>query len=184
MKFIETNIPDVKIIEPAVFGDDRGFFMETFRTELFNQHCGERVFVQENHSKSSNGILRGLHYQTENTQGKLVRVTSGEVFDVAVDMRSDSKTFGKWVGVILSAENKRQLWVPEGFAHGFFVTSDSAEFVYKCTDIYNPSAEVSIKWDDPSLAINWPLENHKNPLLSEKDELGLAFSNAPTLTGF
>ncbi|MEI6893846.1 MAG: dTDP-4-dehydrorhamnose 3,5-epimerase [Colwellia sp.] len=179
MKFIETNIPDVKILEPQVFGDERGFFMETFRTTLFNEHCGERVFVQENHSKSSQGILRGLHYQTENTQGKLVRVTNGEVFDVAVDLRESSATFGQWVGVLLSAENKRQLWVPEGFAHGFYVTSDEAEFVYKCTDIYNPSTEISIKWDDPTLAIDWPLLSDDKPKISEKDQLGLSFTNAP-----
>jgi len=179
MKFIETNIPDVKIVEPQVFGDERGFFMETFRTSLFNEHCGEREFVQENHSKSSHGILRGLHYQTENTQGKLVRVTKGEVFDVAVDMRKDSPTFGQWAGVLLSAENKRQLWVPEGFAHGFYVTTDEAEFVYKCTDIYNPNAEVSLKWDEPSLNIDWPITADKKPLLSAKDEAGLSFTDAP-----
>ena len=181
MKFIETNIPDVKIVEPQVFGDERGFFMETFRTTLFNEHCGEREFVQENHSKSSHGILRGLHYQTENTQGKLVRVTKGEVFDVAVDMRKDSPTFGQWAGVLLSAENKRQLWVPEGFAHGFYVTTDEAEFVYKCTDVYNPSSEVSIKWDDPEINVEWPIPVDKKPLLSTKDENGLSFSNAPKL---
>ncbi|MEL0660268.1 dTDP-4-dehydrorhamnose 3,5-epimerase [Psychromonas arctica] len=181
MKFIETNIPDVKIVEPQVFGDERGFFMETFRTSLFNEHCGEREFVQENHSKSSHGILRGLHYQTENTQGKLVRVTKGEVFDVAVDMRKDSPTFGQWAGVLLSAENKRQLWVPEGFAHGFYVTTDEAEFVYKCTDVYNPSAEVSIKWDDPEINIEWPINPDQTPLLSAKDENGLSFSDAPKL---
>jgi len=179
MKFIETNIPDVKIVEPQVFGDERGFFMETFRTSLFNEQCGEREFVQENHSKSSHGILRGLHYQTENTQGKLVRVTKGEVFDVAVDMRKDSPTFGQWAGVLLSAENKRQLWVPEGFAHGFYVTTDEAEFVYKCTDVYNPNAEVSLKWDDPSLNIDWPITADKKPLLSAKDEAGLSFTDAP-----
>lgn len=184
MKFIETAIPDVKIIEPTVFGDERGFFMETFRVALFNEHCGqdergERVFVQDNHSKSAQGILRGLHYQTENTQGKLVRVTQGEVFDVAVDMRKDSATFGKWVGVLLSAENKKQLWVPEGFAHGFYVTTESAEFVYKCTDLYNPNAEVSLKWDDPSVGVEWPLVDGKAPLLSAKDEVGLSFEDAP-----
>lgn len=179
MKFIETSIPEVKIIEPQVFGDERGFFMETFRTTLFNEHCGERVFVQENHSKSSHGILRGLHYQTENTQGKLVRVTSGEVFDVAVDLREKSPTFGQWVGAILSAENKRQLWVPEGFAHGFYVISEEAEFAYKCTDVYNPNAEVSIKWDDVIINIDWPLVDGKAPLLSAKDKSGLVFSDAP-----
>ena len=175
MKFTQTKIPDVKIIEPQVFGDERGFFMETFRAELFNQHCGERTFVQENHSKSAHGILRGLHYQTQNTQGKLVRVTSGEVFDVAVDIRKGSATYGQWVGVNLSAENKRQLWVPEGFAHGFYVTSDEAEFVYKCTDYYNPNAEVSIRWDDKDLAIEWPL--NFPPILSDKDLNGVPFIN-------
>lgn len=178
MKFIETNIPDVKIIEPQVFGDERGFFMETFRTTLFNKHCGEREFVQENHSKSGHGILRGLHYQTENTQGKLVRVTKGEVFDVAVDMRESSETFGQWVGVVLSEENKRQLWVPEGFAHGFYVMSEEAEFVYKCTDYYNPAAEASLKWNDPSVNVEWPLVNGAAPLLSAKDEAGICFKDA------
>ncbi|MEZ9657993.1 dTDP-4-dehydrorhamnose 3,5-epimerase [Vibrio sp. 10N.261.52.F3] len=177
MNFIETTIPDVKIIEPQVFGDARGFFMETFRTSLFKEHCADREFVQENHSKSSKGILRGLHYQTENTQGKLVRVTKGEVFDVAVDMRENSPTFGKWVGVYLSAENKRQLWVPEGFAHGFYVTSDEAEFVYKCTDYYNPESDVSVKWDDADIAIDWPVL--EVPQLSNKDLAGLNFKDAP-----
>lgn len=179
MKFITTKIPDVKIIEPQVFGDDRGFFMETFRTSLFDEVCGGRKFVQENHSKSNHGILRGLHYQTEHTQGKLVRVVAGEVFDVAVDMRSDSATFGQWVGVVLSAENRRQLWVPEGFAHGFYVMSDQAEFVYKCTDYYHPSSEVSVKWDDKELAIDWPLVNGQAPSLSAKDEAGFNFIDAP-----
>lgn len=165
MKFIKTTIPDVKIIEPQVFGDERGFFMETFRTTLFNENCGVREFVQENHSKSSHGILRGLHFQTENTQGKLVRVTKGEVFDVAVDLRESSATFG-------------QLWVPEGFAHGFYVTSEEAEFVYKCTDVYNPTAEVSIKWNDPTLNIDWPLGEGILPSLSAKDEDGLSFIDA------
>lgn len=169
MKIIDTNIPDVKIIEPAVFGDDRGFFMETWQQKKFEELVtGKPVqFVQDNHSKSRRGILRGLHYQTKNTQGKLVRVISGEVYDVAVDIRRGSLTFGQWVGAYLSADNKRQLWVPEGFAHGFYVTSAEAEFVYKCTDYYNPSAECSIIWNDPSLAIDWPLD--EPPLLSEKD---------------
>ncbi|MGR5269846.1 dTDP-4-dehydrorhamnose 3,5-epimerase [Vibrio astriarenae] len=179
MKFIDTKIKDVKIIEPQVFGDERGFFMETFRTSQFNENCGVREFVQENHSKSSHGILRGLHYQTENTQGKLVRVTKGEVFDVAVDMRQDSPTFGQWVGVVLSAENKRQLWVPEGFAHGFYVMSDEAEFVYKCTDYYNPNGDVSVKWDDPTIGIDWPLVKGHAPTLSAKDEAGVSFEQAP-----
>ncbi|MFG0729882.1 dTDP-4-dehydrorhamnose 3,5-epimerase [Photobacterium damselae] len=169
MNVIETDIPDVKIIEPAVFGDERGFFMETWNQKKFEELVTGKPtqFVQDNHSKSKKGILRGLHYQTENTQGKLVRVVSGEVFDVAVDIRKNSPTFGKWVGVYLSAENKRQLWVPEGFAHGFYVTSDEAEFVYKCTDYYNPKAEHSILWNDIDINIDWPIKN--NPLLSDKD---------------
>ena len=156
MQVIKTDIPDVKIIEPRVFGDERGFFLETFRIDWFKRECADVDFVQDNHSKSSQGILRGLHYQMEQTQGKLVRVVSGEVYDVAVDMRKDSPTYGKWVGVVLSAENKRQLWVPAGFAHGFYVTSESAEFVYKCTDYYHPQTEVSVKYDDPTLDIDWP----------------------------
>ncbi|EPH1151581.1 dTDP-4-dehydrorhamnose 3,5-epimerase, partial [Enterobacter hormaechei] len=138
MKVIDTEIPDVKIIEPVTFGDERGFFMETWQQKKFCELVCERNFVQDNHSKSARNILRGLHYQTQNPQGKLVRVVSGEVFDVAVDMRKSSATFGRWTGIMLSAENKRQLWIPEGFAHGFYVLSESAEFVYKCTDYYNP----------------------------------------------
>jgi len=176
MNVIETKIPDVKIIEPNVFGDDRGFFMETWSQKEFEEKVAKRTFVQDNHSKSLKGILRGLHYQTENTQGKLVRVTSGEVFDVAVDVRRDSATYGQWVGVYLSAENKRQLWVPEGFAHGFYVTSDEAEFVYKCTDYYNPKAEHSILWNDPELAIEWPIEG--GVLLSEKDSSAVLFKKS------
>jgi len=173
MNVIETNIPDVKIIEPSVFGDDRGFFMETWQQNKFEELVtGQQTqFVQDNHSKSSKGILRGLHYQIENTQGKLVRVVSGEVFDVAVDVRKDSPTFGQWVGVYLSAENKRQLWVPEGFAHGFYVTSDEAEFVYKCTDYYHSQSEVSIAWNDVDIGIEWPLDGA--PSLSGKDDNGL-----------
>ncbi|MGR5287458.1 dTDP-4-dehydrorhamnose 3,5-epimerase [Vibrio maritimus] len=176
MKVIDTNIPDVKIIEPQVFGDERGFFMETWQQKKFEELVTGRptLFVQDNHSKSSKGILRGLHYQTKNTQGKLVRVVSGEVFDVAVDVRKDSSTFGHWVGVYLSAENKRQLWIPEGFAHGFYVISDEAEFVYKCTDYYNPSYEHSIIWDDKAIGIEWPLD--VAPLLSQKDMLGKSLS--------
>ncbi|MCZ4060744.1 dTDP-4-dehydrorhamnose 3,5-epimerase [Pantoea sp. LMR881] len=178
MKVIETKIPDVKIIEPSVFGDERGFFMETWQQKKFEELVCPRQFVQDNHSKSSKGILRGLHYQTENTQGKLVRVVSGEVFDVAVDMRQSSSTFGQWVGVFLSADNKRQLWVPEGFAHGFLVTSDSAEFVYKCTDYYNPKAEHSLLWNDATIGIEWPLAEGVQPLLSAKDMEGLSFQKA------
>ena len=180
MQAISTAIPDVKIIEPKVFGDERGFFLETFRTDWFKKECANVDFVQDNHSKSSQGILRGLHYQLQQTQGKLVRVVSGEVYDVAVDMRKSSPTFGQWVGVLLSAENKRQLWVPAGFAHGFYVTSESAEFVYKCTDYYHPESEVSIKYDDPTLAIQWPLIDSILPSLSAKDEGGVSFEGAPT----
>lgn len=179
MKIVDTAIADVKIIEPGVFGDERGFFMETFRDDWFKEYVANVSLVQDNHSKSAQGILRGLHYQLEQTQGKLVRVSAGEVYDVAVDMRKSSHTFGQHIGVVLSAENKRQLWVPEGFAHGFYVMSDSAEFVYKCTNYYHPQSEVSVKWDDPSLAINWPLVEGKAPLLSPKDEEGLAFCDAP-----
>ncbi len=167
MKVIETNIAEVKIIEPTVFDDERGFFMQTWQQRQFDELVAKRVFVQDNHSKSGKGILRGLHYQTENTQGKLVRVINGEVFDVAVDIRKGSPSFGQWTGAYLSADNKRQLWIPEGFAHGFYVTSDAAEFVYKCTDYYNPQAEISIRWDDADIGIDWPLDG--TPLLSEKD---------------
>ncbi|WP_305369653.1 dTDP-4-dehydrorhamnose 3,5-epimerase [Photobacterium leiognathi] len=181
MKVIETEIPDVKIIEPVIFGDERGFFMETWNQKRFEELVTGKAtqFVQDNHSKSKKGILRGLHYQTENTQGKLVRVVSGEVFDVAVDIRKGSPTFGKWVGVYLSAENKRQLWIPEGFAHGFYVTSDEAEFVYKCTDYYKPSAEHSILWNDPDIGIDWPILN--KPLLSNKDNNGKRIKYSRTL---
>lgn len=179
MNVIDTNISDVKIIEPTVFGDDRGFFMETWQQKKFEELVTHKPtpFVQDNHSKSKQGILRGLHYQLTNTQGKLVRVISGEVFDVAVDLRKGSPTFGQWVGVYLSAENKRQLWVPEGFAHGFYVTSEEAEFVYKCTDYYNPDSEISIAWNDPQLNINWPCK--QAPSLSQKDANGVSFQEAP-----
>ncbi|EPM6340761.1 TPA: dTDP-4-dehydrorhamnose 3,5-epimerase [Vibrio parahaemolyticus] len=176
MNVIDTNIPDVKIIEPRVFGDERGFFMETWNHKQFEEQVTGKPtsFVQDNHSKSKKGILRGLHYQRKNTQGKLVRVVSGEVFDVAVDIRRGSPTYGQWVGVYLSADNKRQLWIPEGFAHGFYVTSDDAEFVYKCTDYYSPKHEESIIWNDPQLNIDWP--NKEAPILSKKDEFGMLLS--------
>ncbi|CCN81680.1 dTDP-4-deoxyrhamnose-3,5-epimerase [Vibrio nigripulchritudo SFn27] len=176
MKVIDTTIPDVKIIEPAVFGDERGFFMETWQQKKFEELVTGKPtqFVQDNHSKSKKGILRGLHYQTENTQGKLVRVVSGEVYDVAVDIRDGSETFGQWVGVYLSAENKRQLWIPEGFAHGFYVTSEEAEFVYKCTDYYNPEAEISLAWNDADLEVDWPIATNP-PSLSGKDLAALSF---------
>ena len=179
MKVVNTNIPEVKIIEPSVFGDDRGFFMETWQQRKFEEEVAFQTcqFVQDNHSKSKKGILRGLHYQTENTQGKLVRVVSGEVFDVAVDVRRKSPTFGHWVGVYLSADNKHLFWVPAGFAHGFYVTSESAEFVYKCTDYYNPNSEHSILWNDPVLNIDWPIING-DIQLSEKDANGVLFNDA------
>ena len=179
MEFIQTAIPDVLILEPNVFGDDRGFFMETFRADEFAQKTGAKPFLQDNHSKSTQGILRGMHYQLTQTQGKLVRVVAGAVFDVAVDMRASSSTFGQWVGVELSAENRRQLWVPEGFAHGFYVTTPSAEFVYKCTDYYHPESEVSVRWDDPAIGIEWPLVDGGGPQLSAKDIDGLLFADAP-----
>lgn len=179
MKIINTNIDDVKILEPTIYEDERGFFMESWNQDKFDQEFGMVRFVQDNHSKSCKGILRGLHFQTENTQGKLVRVTSGEVFDVAVDLRCDSKTYGHWVGTYLSSANRYQMWIPEGFAHGFYVTSDTAEFVYKCTDYYNPKAEKTIAWNDPDLNISWPVT--VEPILSAKDNLGVPFNS---ITGF
>lgn len=178
MKIIDTRIPDVKILEPIVFGDERGFFMETYQKEKMKNAGIFKEFVQDNHSSSAQGILRGLHFQKENTQGKLVRVIFGEVFDVAVDLRKDSKTYGQWEGVTLSSSNKRMLWVPEGFAHGFYVTSEYAEFVYKCTDYYAPDKECSILWNDSTLGINWPLLNSRPPQLSPKDANGLSFQKA------
>ena len=154
--FIKTEIPEVQVIEPTVFGDDRGYFMETYQIDEFAAAGIDKPFVQDNQSRSSKGVLRGLHFQTKHTQGKLVRVTLGEVFDVAVDCRPNSKTFGKWVGVTLSAENKKMLWIPEGFAHGFVVLSDVAEFCYKCTDVYDPTAEGGIPYDDPTVNVQWP----------------------------
>lgn len=182
MIYRDTAIADVKIIEPQVFGDERGFFMETFRANEFAEHCtgkdNAREFVQENHSLSGRGILRGLHYQIQQPQGKLVRVTRGRVYDVAVDMRRSSASFGQWVGVELSAENKLQLWVPEGFAHGFYVMSEHAEFVYKCTNYYAPQYERCLRWDDPSVAIAWPLLHGELPRISEKDAAGVSWSSA------
>ncbi|EEQ8254399.1 dTDP-4-dehydrorhamnose 3,5-epimerase [Escherichia coli] len=177
MNVIKTEIPDVLIFEPKVFGDERGFFFESFNQKVFEEAVGRKVeFVQDNHSKSSKGVLRGLHYQLEPyAQGKLVRCVVGEVFDVAVDIRKSSPTFGKWVGVNLSAENKRQLWIPEGFAHGFITLSNIAEFIYKTTQFYNPSFERVIAWDDPVLNINWNIK--QLPIVSKKDMKGLPFSN-------
>jgi dTDP-4-dehydrorhamnose 3,5-epimerase len=177
MKITPTRIPDVLIIEPKVFGDERGFFFESFNKKTFETATGVTVnFVQDNHSKSSRGVLRGLHYQIKQPQGKLVRVVSGEVLDIAVDIRKSSTTFGQWVGVNLSAENKRQLWVPEGFAHGFIVLSDTAEFLYKTTDYYAPEHERCIQWNDSDLAIDWQYSDA--PLVSEKDAQGSLFKEA------
>lgn len=178
MNIIATALPEVLIIEPQVFGDERGFFYESFNAKRFAELTGvQRDFVQDNHSRSARGVLRGLHYQLQQAQGKLVRVTAGEVYDVAVDVRRSSPTFGKWVGVHLSAQNKRQLWVPEGFAHGFLVLSDYAEFLYKTTDYYAPAHERSIRWDDAQLAIDWPLDG-LTPVLSAKDQQGSTFADA------
>ncbi|VVO22180.1 dTDP-4-dehydrorhamnose 3,5-epimerase [Pseudomonas fluorescens] len=169
MNVIATDLPGVLIIEPKVFGDERGFFYESFNAKAFEDATGLNTqFVQDNHSRSRKGVLRGLHYQLENAQGKLVRVTAGEVLDVAVDIRRSSPHFGKWVAVRLSADNHRQLWIPEGFAHGFVVLSDFAEFLYKTTNYYTPSAERSIRWDDPDMAIDWQLD--EAPQLSAKDQ--------------
>jgi dTDP-4-dehydrorhamnose 3,5-epimerase len=179
MKFVETPLRDVYLLEPKVFGDERGFFLETWNVEAFRQAGFDLNFVQDNHSRSTQGILRGLHYQTEHTQGKLVRVTSGEVFDVAVDLRRDSPTLGQWYGVTLSAENHRMLWVPPGFAHGFYVTSDYADFLYKCTDVYHPGSEKTLAWNDPTVGIEWPVPAGKEPLLSGKDVEGLTWDEAP-----
>lgn len=177
MKIIPTKIPDVLLIESTVFGDDRGFFFESFNEKRFAEVTSKTVkFVQDNHSKSARGVLRGLHYQIQQPQGKLVRVVAGEVFDVAVDLRKSSPTFGQWVGAILSAENKRQMWIPEGFAHGFVVTSDTAEFLYKTTDYWAPEHERCIAWDDPAIGIDWALNGA--PILSAKDQKGLLLADA------
>jgi dTDP-4-dehydrorhamnose 3,5-epimerase len=180
MKVIQTAIPDVKIIEPEVFGDERGFFLESFNARRFHELTGLDVnFVQDNHSRSALGVLRGLHYQIEQAQGKLVRVTRGKVFDVAVDIRKSSPCFGQWVGEILSADNYRQMWVPTGFAHGFLVLEDDTEFLYKTTDYYAPEHERTIQWDDAELAIEWPIDG-LSICLSDKDKNGTAFATAET----
>ena len=178
MEYIRTAIPDVILIKPKIFGDNRGFFMETFRQNEFEKLVGETKFVQDNHSGSGQGILRGLHYQLKATQGKLVRVIAGEVFDVAVDIRKGSATFGKWVGEVLSAENKHQLWVPEGFAHGYYVISEWAEFVYKTTDYYAPEWERGLRWNDPLIGVEWPLVNGNPPTLSAKDAVAPLLADA------
>ncbi len=174
-----TSIPDVMVIEPKVFGDDRGWFFESFNEKDFSAAVGEKVdFVQDNHSSSKKGVLRGLHYQIEQTQGKLVRVCHGAVFDVAVDLRKASSTFGKWVGVVLSVENKKQVWIPAGFAHGFLVLSETAEFLYKTTDYWHAASEKCIVWNDPALNIQWP-DVGTHPVLNPKDAAGLAWGDAP-----
>ncbi len=178
MDVIKTEIPEVLLIEPKVFGDERGFFMESFNQRTFTEKTGVNLeFVQDNHSRSSKGVLRGLHYQIQQAQGKLLRVVAGEIFDVAVDIRKDSPNFGKWVGDLLSGENKRQLWVPPGFAHGFLVVSETADVLYKTTDYYAPEYERSIIWNDPDIGINWPLDGIEVKL-SKKDEAGKILKNA------
>ena len=170
MEVIQTEIPDVKIIQPKVYEDERGFFLETFEQRRYQEMLDiDFNFVQDNHSRSQKNVLRGLHFQKENPQGKLVRVVRGEVFDVAVDIRKDSSTYGKWVGVILSEENKNQLWIPPGLAHGFLVLSDIADFEYKCTNYYDPNSEGCLLWNDTIVNINWPISK---VILSEKDKLG------------
>jgi dTDP-4-dehydrorhamnose 3,5-epimerase len=180
MRVIPTAIPEVMVIEPNVFGDERGFFFESFNQKQFDEAVGREVkFVQDNHSKSDNGVLRGLHYQLPPyEQGKLVRVVKGEVFDVAVDIRGNSPTFGQWVGEVLSAENKKQLWIPEGFAHGFLTVSETAEFLYKTTNYYDKDSERSILWNDQSISINWPSLESMELKLSEKDLASPLFINA------
>ena len=174
-----TPLAGVVVIRPKVFGDDRGFFFESWNRQQFQNAGIPTDFVQDNHSRSRQGILRGLHYQTEQPQGKLVRVAAGEVFDVAVDLRSDSPTCGQWFGCVLSAENKAQLWVPPGFAHGFYVLSPYADFLYKCSDYYHPESEVSLAWNDSTVAIDWPLVDDQPPELSAKDSTGLDWAQAP-----
>lgn len=181
MQIEGTNLPGVYLLTPEVFGDERGFFLETWSAGEFRDAGFDLHFVQDNHSRSAQGILRGLHYQTLHTQGKLVRVAAGSVYDVAVDMRRDSPTLGHWYGVTLDSLSKQMLWVPPGFAHGFYVTSESADFLYKCTDRYDPGSEVSVAWNDPDLAIDWPLIDGQAPALSPKDQQGLSFAAAPRL---
>jgi dTDP-4-dehydrorhamnose 3,5-epimerase len=178
MRFIPTIIPDVILIEPIIFGDQRGFFMETYKRSVFSEAGIDYEFLQDNHSGSQKGTLRGLHYQIRHSQGKLLRVITGEIFDVAVDLRQSSITFGKWVGAVLNAENKRQLWVPKGFAHGFYVLSDWAELTYKTTDVYSPEWERTLLWNDPTIGIEWPILQGVEPILSGKDKQGSPFEKA------
>lgn len=180
MRFDPLALSGVMLLTPQCFQDERGAFMETFRQNLFEQHCGPYTFVQDNHSSSVQGSLRGLHYQRQRPQGKLIRVTQGAIFDVAVDLRQSSATFGHWVGCHLSAENKQMLWIPPGFAHGFYVLSARAESHYKCTDYYDPTDEHILRWNDPTVAIHWPLIAQQAPLLSAKDARGLSLADCPT----
>jgi dTDP-4-dehydrorhamnose 3,5-epimerase len=182
MEVIATAIPDVLLIKPKVFGDTRGFFLETFRASWFEERGIAANFVQDNHSSSARGVLRGLHYQIKNPQGKLVRVTAGEVYDVAVDLRKSSPTFGHSVGAYLSADNKNIFWIPPGFAHGFLVLSEHAEFNYKCTEYYAPEHDRSLLWNDPALNIEWPLGDITTPVLSAKDQVALPLAQAETFS--
>lgn len=178
MKFIATAIPEVVVIEPTVFTDPRGYFLETWRAQRFRDAGIDATFVQDNHSESAKDVLRGLHYQLDHPQGKLVRVVTGAVFDVAVDLRQSASTFGQWVGIELSETNHRMLWVPPGFAHGFYTLMGPAHFLYKCTDYYTPDDERCIRWDDPELGITWPVTNGRAPIVGAKDQLGIAFRDA------
>jgi dTDP-4-dehydrorhamnose 3,5-epimerase len=179
MQIVPTSLPDVLVIEPRVFGDERGFFMETWNAACFAEAGLDVTFVQDNHSRSTRGVLRGIHYQLSQPQGKLVRVTTGRVFDVAVDLRNSSPSFGKWTGVELSAANRRMLWVPPGFGHGFLTLEDGTDFLYKCTELYAPADEHCIRWDDPDIGIDWPM-GAMTPIVSAKDQAGVPFPLADT----
>ncbi len=178
MEFVPTRLPDVILIRPKVFEDPRGFFMDSWHQELFEQEGISTSFVQDSHSGSVAGTIRGLHYQIKQAQGKLIRVVKGEAFDVAVDIRKSSQDFGQWAGEVMSAENRKMIWIPPGFAHGFLVLSKSAEFEYKCTDYYAPEHERTLQWDDPDIGIDWPLLEQQKPILSDKDQLGLPLKDA------
>ncbi|HAO26462.1 MULTISPECIES: dTDP-4-dehydrorhamnose 3,5-epimerase [unclassified Methylophaga] len=179
MQIFDTNIPDVKLLKPKKFGDARGFFLESYNKKVFDELLGMKIdFVQDNHSRSAKGVLRGLHYQIRHPQGKLVRVTAGEVFDVAVDMRRDSPTFGQWAGTILTADGQEQFWVPEGFAHGFLVLSETADFLYKTTNYYAPEYDRSVLWNDKNIGIEWPISDILQPTLSDKDQKAVEFMQA------
>lgn len=181
MMFEKTPLEGVYLLQPKVFGDERGFFLESWSAAAFRDAGFDLDFVQDNHSRSAGGILRGMHYQTQHTQGKLVRVSQGKVFDAVVDLRRDSPTLGQWFGTTLSADNHRMLWVPPGFAHGFYVISDYADFQYKCTNIYHPQSEVALAWDDPTVGIEWPVPAGESPQLSAKDSQGLPWAELPLL---